>query len=70
MVPSCVFILLDDEFVFSGADLRESCEAALRSGPPERFDACWCQAHGVGRGWECPKLRTMVCVNPSVGSQT
>lgn len=30
----CVFIVCDDEFPFSGADLRESCVAEL-----ERFDA-------------------------------
>lgn len=40
---SCGLILLDDEFVFGGAALRESCLGALRSGPRESLAARECQ---------------------------
>lgn len=37
MASSCVFSLLEDEFIFSGAGLRESHGTVLRSPPPEKF---------------------------------
>lgn len=68
---SWVFNLSDDEFISSGAELRESSGAALRSGPLERSGACRARpVEWEGAGDTMSSGLRSVSISPSLGSRT